>query len=478
MAEARSRRRPPAALGALLAVSTLLAVTWAAVLPAFQAPDEQAHFNYVQSLGARHTLPGDPKRPFFSTEVTQAITAVNSDQVAGQQPVKPEWNPQIEQRWAATQATAPRDDGGGAGPATAYPPTAYAWQAIGYAAASHGTLFDQLFAARLMSALWLPITVLGTWLLAGEVLGRRRLLQTAAAAVPALVPMVAFVSSSVSPDGMLFATWTLALWLGVRCVKRGVPLRDGAAFLAVVAVACTVKPTSYALLPAAALVVVLGVLARRSRPIPRRVAVAGMAVAGIAAIVGAAVFIAATQATATTGGVSATNWRELLSYVWQYYLPRLPMQQDYRIGSGGFPLLQVWITEGWGAFGWLEVKFEPWVYRVLGVLTVGIFAAALVALVRARRAIDWKVFSFLALAFISLVAGLHWTDFHQLEAESKSFMQGRYLFPVIGIIGLALAGAIALVPTRLRGAALGAAVAGLLVFHLFALGLILDRFYA
>ena len=109
-----------------------------------------------------------------------------------------------------------------------------------------------------MSALWLPITVLGTWLLAGEVLGRRRLLQTAAAAVPALVPMVAFVSSSVSPDGMLFAHLDAGALARRPLRQTRRPVRDGAAFLAVVAVACTVKPTSYALLPAAALVVVLG----------------------------------------------------------------------------------------------------------------------------------------------------------------------------------------------------------------------------
>ncbi len=57
-------------------------------------------------------------------------------------------------------------------------------------------------------------------------------------------------------------------------------------------------------------------------------------------------------------------------------------------------------------------------------------------------------------------------------------MQGRYLFPVIGIFGLALAGALSLVPERLRGAATGATIAGLFVFHLFALGLVIERFYA
>jgi hypothetical protein len=88
------------------------------------------------------------------------------------------------------------------------------------------------------------------------------------------------------------------------------------------------------------------------------------------------------------------------------------------------------------------------------------------------------VLGFLALAFAALLGGLHWTDYHQLESGTKGFMQGRYLFPAIGIFGLALAGAVSLLPAARRGAAAGAAIAGLFVFHLFALGLVLERFYA
>jgi 4-amino-4-deoxy-L-arabinose transferase-like glycosyltransferase len=462
-----------------MAVSLLLAVTWAFVLPAFQAPDEQSHFSYAQTLAARHKRPGEEGRKFFSTQLEQGIKAVNSDQVAGQLPVKPEWDPIIEEEWAATQAQAPDDDGGGPGPATAYPPTAYAWQAIGYAAGSGGSIWDELLGARLMTGLWLPITVLGTWLLAGEVLGRRRMLQTAAAAVPALAPMVAFVTGSVSPDGMLYAAWTIALWLGARCIRCGLPLRDGIAFFAVVALACTIKPTSYALVPAALLVAVLGVLARRGRAPLRLGLITGGAVAALVVAVG--VWLAfgrpADSLLTDTADTSGTNWRELASYVWQYYLPRVPGQTPFRPVQG-YPLLQVWMTNGWGTFGWLEIKFTPWVYRVLALLTIGIFFAALVALARAWRSVDRRVLAFLAVAFLVLLAGLHWTEYHQVKEKAQPFMQGRYLFPMISVFGLTLAAAISLVPVRLRAAVTGSAIAGLLVFHLFALGLVVARFYA
>ena len=155
MAE-RLRRIPPA-LGALLVVSSLLVVIWAFLTPAFQAPDEQRHFAYVESLAARHALPGDVTRKGQSTQLVEGQEAVNSNQVAGQLPVKPEWNEFYEQQWRPVDATAANDDGGGPTPASTYPPTSYIWQAIGYEAGSSGSLYDELLGARLMSALWLPV---------------------------------------------------------------------------------------------------------------------------------------------------------------------------------------------------------------------------------------------------------------------------------------------------------------------------------
>ena len=478
-------RRIPAGLGALLAVSTLLTLLWACLTPAFQAPDEQRHFEYVESLGTRLALPGDPDRAVMSTQLAGGIKGVNSDIVASQLKVRPEWSDGVERQWEAIDERAARDDGGGPSPASSYPPTAYAWQALGYAAGSGGTLFDELLGARLMSALWLPVTVLGTWLLAGEVFGRRRLLQTAAAALPALLPMVAFITASVSPDGMLYAIWALALWMGVRCVRRGVPVRDAIAFFALVGIACTIKSASYALLPPAAFVAGLGLWARRPWHIGRLARYAAAVAVPLLLTFGTWVVIArvgdrpaAQQFTQTTSPTAGTNLRELISYTWQYYLPRLPGQNQYRIPPGGYPLLHVWITQAWGAFGWLEVKFAPWVYKLLAFITVGIGAAAAAALVRARRRIDLRVAAFLVLAFVALVLGLHWTDYHELEKGSIGFMQGRYLFPVIGLFGLGVAGAVSLAPARRQAAATGAFVAGLFVFHLLALGLVIERFYA
>src|SRR4051794_25552206 len=73
------RLRVPAPLAALLAAVFLLGVVWALITPAFQAPDENSHFGYLQSLADASELPGDLSRPLFSTEQRLAATASGAD---------------------------------------------------------------------------------------------------------------------------------------------------------------------------------------------------------------------------------------------------------------------------------------------------------------------------------------------------------------------------------------------------------------
>jgi 4-amino-4-deoxy-L-arabinose transferase-like glycosyltransferase len=296
--------------------------------------------------------------------------------------------------------------------------------------------------------------------------------------------MPAFISGSVSPDGMLYAIWTLVLWLGVRSLRRGLPLGSTLAFCALVGVACVTKSVSYALLPPALGVLVWGLWRRRAEPLPRLATVVGGAVAALALTLGAWIVVArgldhaaAANVSAGVGAASGTDVRELLSYAWQYYLPRLPFQDRSVAADIGYPAYRVWVVLGWGAFGWLEVKFADPVYRALGLFTAAVGLAALVAMWRARRRLDPAVVAFLALTVIALLAGLHWSDFHVLVAGNR-FMQGRYIFPLVGLMGCALAAAASLLGPRFRGPAIGAALGGLFVFHLFSLGLVLERFYA
>jgi 4-amino-4-deoxy-L-arabinose transferase-like glycosyltransferase len=477
-------RRPPAALLFLLATTLALGCVWALVVPPFQAPDENAHVAYVQSLAELGKLPGDAARPYRSTEQTSGADAANADQTAQQLFVKPEWSTRRHDAWLERHFTAQeRSDGGGANPASTNPPLYYLSLVPPYELASGGDLFDRISALRLGSVLFLLLTVTAAWLLAGVVFGPNRPLQLAAASVPALLPMVTFISASVTPDSLLYAVSGFILWLGARLITGRGGRRDVAAICVVAALAVVTKATSYALLPAVAIAVMTYALragggARRLALTLVLAAVAFAAVAGPWYVTARLEDRPASGQLAGSAPASAVDYREFASYVWQYYLPRLPFQTEYG-PLGNYPqAYETWFKQSVGAFGWLETRWPGPVYAALFVLAALVFAAALVALVRRRRALDPMLLVFFATAVVTLVAGLHWNEYRLAEGSGILASQGRYLFPLLPLAGLVAAAALTAVPERLRAGALGVLVGGLSALQLFAVALVVTRFYA
>jgi 4-amino-4-deoxy-L-arabinose transferase-like glycosyltransferase len=475
----------PRPLVALVAASLVLAAAWAFVVPPFQAPDEDAHVAYAQVLAERLDLPGDDAREPVSSEQSLAADASNATTARAQLDARTEWNRRAYQRWRARALALPeraREDGGGPNPASVNPPLYYLAEAGAYRL-SGGDFFDRLLAMRMLSLLWLVLTVSAAWLLAGEVLGRDRVLQLAAAATVGLAPMLTFVSASVSPDAMLWAAWTLSLWLGVRILKRGITTGRAFALLAAVGLAILAKATSYALVPAAMFVLAVGLVRRRP---PRRAVVAIVASASGALLATAGVWFlvagraglpAAEQLREATSGVPL-NVRELVSYVWQFYLPRLPFQTDYPTVAATLPVYDIWIKGAWAAFGWTEVVFPEAVYAFLTAVTVLVAGVTGVALWRRRGSHDPAVGAFLALTVLALLAGLHWSEYRILERGGVNFNQGRYLLPLAGIAGLAVAHAVRQLSAPLRPIGAAVVVGGLFVLQVLSLGLVLERFHA
>ena len=471
---------------ALVVASLLLALAWAFVTPPFQVPDENGHFAYLQSLVDGGRLPGDGKRSIFATEQALAIDRSNSDQTAAQLATKMEWNRSAWDAWIATDrglSHAGRADGGGAVPASSNPPLYYLYASLGYRAASGGDLFARLLASRLVSALLLIVTVSAAWLLAGEALRGDRLLQLAATGLVALAPMITFLSGAITPDAMLFAAWTLALYLGVRILRRGVTAPSAAALLAAVGVAIVVKAASYALLPGAVLVLAVGLYRLRPPPLRRAAGVVAAALGGLAATAGVWYVIAraldrpaAAQVTSASS-TAGTNLRELLSYLWQYYLPRVPGQNAFPTVAHTLPAYDIWFKGVWGAFGWTEVVFGNPLYVALLALSVVVVVAAASELWRGRATADKAIGAFLALVTVSLFAGLHWSDYHLIKSGGN-FNQGRYLLPLAGIAGIVLAIGIRRLVPRWRPYAVAGVLGGLFALQLFALALNVTRFYA
>lgn len=481
-------RRIPRALAALLGATAILGVTWSLVVPPFQTPDENWHVAYLQTIAEQGKLPGIEGRPVFSTEQQLGLDAANSEQTQAILMTKPEWSPEAYKRFRDRDARLPpsaRDDGGGPNFAQSNPPLFYALDSVPYRVASSGDLFARLSAARLGAVLCLLGTVAATWLLAGTVFGPRRDLQLAAAAIPALLPMVTFISSSISPDALLYFLWTVVFWLGARILKRQAGTLDAVGFVGATGLAIATKSPSYALVPGVLLV--LGVTLWRLRHRRRLVtALAVGVVLAFAATAGTWFILArssdrpiAAQLTTALDGASEVNKREFVGYVWQYYLPNLPFQATYPGLEGWLPpkAYEVWFRQSMGAFGWLEVRWPNRAYWPMAIFSLLVVAGALVALWRRRRSLDRPLLAFFALTTLALVIGLHWTDYRLAEESGALINQGRYLFPLVGLGGLVFAAALTALPARLRAHALALTVGLLLVLQLFSIGLVAERFY-
>ena len=447
----------------LLAVG-LAGVVWALAVPAWQAPDEDSHFAYVQTLAERHHIPADNGRSVTSSEQTLAQDASGFRRSYQRAETNPEWIPAAEERWERQEAAldeGDREDGGGPASSRNNPPTFYLYSALAYELAG-GTVIDRLYAMRLWCVPLLLLFVVSAWLLAGELAGRDRIAQLCAGALAGLFPMVTFIASSVTPDALMWPLWGLTTWLGVRGLRHGFTRRSLAAFVALALATVAIKPIGVALLPAVAWVLGVALWRRRGLPPPSRRLVAGSLAAVVAA--GIAVILA----------LSPRGPAGLADYLWQFYLPELGGQTHIR-QLESWPLRDVWFEGTTGAFGWLEIRF-PLVVSLI--IAVALLALAVLAVRGLRGRRDVPLLVFLLLPALTLFVGLHVIEYRYIEFEHEGFIQGRYLLPLIPAAAAAVAAGLSTLRSRRQLTVASLLLGGLVAWQLASLAIVMARFYA
>jgi Predicted membrane protein (DUF2142) len=475
---------PPVSLSALLAIVVTVGVSWALTVAPFQSPDEPAHFAYVQSLATHFQLPGVKTKSAESRAEMYADGSVGASRGAFfPQTSPPTWDRSGYDAYLAVvhgSDPPPGGDGGGPTSASQNPPLYYLYATVAYLFDSSGTTFGQLYSIRLWGVLLLALTALGGWLLAGEVLGRRRLAQLACAAVIGLEPMLTFISTAVNPDALTITAWTLGLWLGARVINHRAQTRDVAAMFALAAVAILTKADSYALAVADVFAVFVGW--RRRPASQRRAALPGIAFAALALVapVIAWLGLAASLGRAAVNQVGSQNApafapRQLLSYVWQFYLPRLGFMHRFRT-TEQLPAYALWYKMGLGEFGWESVMLPAWIYTA-GLWIGGVISVVTIALLTRLRGVRLALLAYLVLAWIALLAVLHVTDYRVIINGQGEFLTGRYILPAIGLLGLAVGLIVSRVPPRARPAVCGLVLVSMLSLQVVALSSVLQAYY-
>jgi Predicted membrane protein (DUF2142) len=443
-------------------VAVLNAASWSLLTPPFQAPDEPAHFAYVQLLAETGRLPSS----------NQGVTSLEEATVLGDlHQSEVEWHPETHTISTPSQQRQLTEDlssglsrvgPGDAGVAASEPPGYYALEAIPYELGSSGTLLDRLALMRLLSALMAGLTGLFVFLFVRESLPGAAWAWIVGGMAAALMPLLAFASGAVNPDAMLCAVCAASFYCLARAFRRGLTRRLAIALGALTAAGLLTKLSFIGLVPGIA----LGLLtltyrqargtsghARRNVQADGR-ALRPLAAATALALSPALVYVASNlvEHHHTLGIVSSglTSLHRLpltgtISYVWQFYLPRLPGMFDY------FPGLstsrELWFDRTVGLYGWLDTAFPVWVYDLALVPAGAIVLLALRAILIRRQALrprlaELLVYAVIGVGVLVLIAAI---SYQARGTEGESYLQPRYLLPL-------LSGAAALLALAARGA--------------------------
>jgi hypothetical protein len=480
-------RAGPVAVGLVAFAS---AAGWALTTPAFHVPDEPQHFAYLQRLAESGHVPTPVPGPVFSPEEGFVFGATGFNQVVGNPAAgRPPWTP-------ATDASIDRGvDGyyhhlrytqGGDSNTTNNPPLYYAAELGPYwiATAAGGGFLDRLLAARLGSALLVGLTAAFALCFLRELLPRTPWAWAAGALALAVQPLLGFIGGGVNNDAGLFAAGAAVFWLTARALRRGLDTRGAIGIGLAFGLGLVTKATIAGLGPG--LVLAAALLLARSpdrRATLRRLALA-VGVAAVPVVVylvlnatvwDRSLLSGGGGVTSSGGAAQAPQWREFLSYLWQFYLPRLPSMHDLQ---AGIPLYNVWFKGFIGRYGWLDTTFAAAVYPIALAALVAVLALAGAGLWRARATV--RTWAPELLVFAGMVAGflviVGWAGYVGRLSNGQIFEQARYLLPLgalyAGLIALAVRGAGRL--GRIAGSALVALACG---HALFSVGLVVSRFY-
>jgi hypothetical protein len=477
----------PAAAWACACVAFLSAASWSILTPPFQAPDEPSHFAYAQILAETGALP-QLGASAYSPEESAVLTDLNMRTVRYNPAIQTISSDAQQQRLRRDQDRPLSRDGLGAGVATSEPPLYYALQTIPYLLGGGGTLLERLELMRLLSALLAGLAALFAFLFLREALPAVPWAWTVGGLCMALAPLVGFMSGVVNPDAMLCAVSAALFYCLARGFRRGLTPRLAVAIGVVTACGLMTKLNFVGLVPG--LVLALALMARRTARLQRggspyrslALALAIGAAPTCTYVLAVALSNDSPALEAFSQGVSGTRSHpgsplDELSYIWQFYLPRLPGMTDYFPGIS--TIRQVWFNKAVGMYGWLDTTFPNWVYTAALIPAGAIAALCARELVRVRPALRVRAGELIAYATIGggLLMLVGADSYTESAIYTGAFSEPRYLLPLAvlfaAILALAARGA-----GRRWGPAVGALIVMLILAHdIFSQLLVVGRYY-
>ena len=446
---AAQRRVIPAPALICGAIACLSAVSWTVLTPPFEVPDEPSHFAYVQQLAEAGSLPTSSTAGFSKAE-DAALEDLREPEVRLNSSIGT-ISTAAQQRRLERDLARPfaRRGPGGAGVASTEPPLYYTLEAVPYLLGSSGSLLDQLELMRLLSASMAGLTALFVFLFLREALPGLPWTWTMGALASALAPLVGFTTGAVTPDSMLCALSAALFYCLARAFRRGLTRRAAAALGVLMAIGLLTKLNFVGLLPGVG--VGLLVLARRAARGSRRAALQALVVAVVIPAVVVCVYGAVNVLSShpalgvfSRGAQKTGHHGSLLgelSFVWQFYLPRLPGMIRYFPGVS--TTAQVWFDRLVGVYGWQDTYFPGWVVDAALAPVLALLALCARVLWAGRGALRVRAGEALCYAMIGggVLALVGADAYLSYPVSEGGYAEPRYLLPLVALFagGLVLA---------------------------------------
>lgn len=427
------------AAAAVLAAFALLAALYSVVTPIWEAPDEYGHFYYALELARDGRLPaqetngpGEAHQPpgYYALMALPMLLADLNDKTGDFR-----FNRFLENAGM-----------GGADKNFSLHGSAETFPWRGYALAFH--------LARLASVALATATIALTLALGWRVFPRQPLVGLLGAAIAGFNPQFAFISGALNNDTLLALASTGALWAGLRALEQPARLRGWAITGAWLAVGALAKLSIVSIMAWVGLLIVWSAWRARSARLALR---AGAVIAVILVI--------------ALGGWLWRNqmlYGDPLGYAEFSRIFAWAFRKQPFAASDIWPLFTYTFGSFWGLFGWINIPAPGWFFALI----TAMLAVAGVGIGRALRRGQAATARRAELIWLGLAVLIHIVYFVANAIRMDyTWHQGRYLFPVIAPLALALAaGLLALFPARQRAiatAGVGGALATLALVLLF-----------
>lgn len=452
---ARTAGRVPRAAVACMVIGILHSVGWALITPAFQGADEIVQYGYVDAVSQTGRPPD--ASAFVALPNPEALTALEG--IPWSVVARPNWSTARSDELDRAMRRAPDDfRPGGAGYQSSNPPL-YGYllaPADVIVRAVGGNVLDRLLVMRLGTALLMAVIVGAAFGFVREILPRHPSAAVVGGLAVALQPMLGFVAGSVNNDVPVYAFGALLLWAAARTFRLG-PSRTrltaaGAAVLGALLSKVSGIGVAFATMP-----LLLGVLAatprlarlralRWSAPVLVGVGLVWFVVRQVHQVRPIDVEGNAVGEVLRVDSTPSYYPLEALSYVWQFYLPRLGFMTDIPAGSPLYPVWNTYLEAFTGRFGWFQYGFGGYANTLYAVLLGAAIVLAIVAVARRPGRLRGRRFEAVAYvaSFALFMLFVNLAGYKYFKDTGQGFEQVRYLLPFIalyaGLVGLAVVG--------------------------------------